>query len=181
MRAVRSSILLKVENSYFEILSFERRTPTVFGRVCGFGCWRDLAGRRSVVTDLMQEVDGLSDEQHLRGRGRRRSQQQQQQRGVWRERFLTVSYLAGLVHGDEGGDHGLPEGVLVVPQTVRLHVGVWSYEELRKNNSTSLDLSQRPDVFLMFRKDLKKNKNWRTWSKKTSTDIQQESEPDVQS
>lgn len=122
MRAVRSSILLKVENSYFEILSFERRTPTVFGRVCRFGGWRDLAGRRSVVTDLMQEVDGLSDEQHLRGgRGRRRSQQQ---RGVWRERFLTVSYLAGLVHGDEGGDHGLPEGVLVVPQTVRLHVGV---------------------------------------------------------
>ena len=41
-------------------------------------------------------------------------------------------YLVGLVHGDEGGDHGLPQGVLVVPEAVRLHVGVGRHEELHE-------------------------------------------------
>ena len=41
-------------------------------------------------------------------------------------------YLVGLVHGDEGGDHGLPQGVLVVPEAVRLHVGVRRHKELHK-------------------------------------------------
>lgn len=47
----------------------------------------------------------------------------------WRHLWWHA-YLACLVHGDERGDHWLPEGVLVVPQTIGLHVGIWCYKEL---------------------------------------------------
>lgn len=45
----------------------EVRAPTVFGRVRGLGRWRDFARRRSVVANLMQEVDGFTDQQNLGG------------------------------------------------------------------------------------------------------------------
>lgn len=43
-------------------------TFTIFRCVCRLGCWCDFARRRSVVTNLMQEVDGFTDQQNLEGR-----------------------------------------------------------------------------------------------------------------
>lgn len=40
---------------------------TVFGRVCRLGRWRDFARRRPVMTNLMQEVNGFTNEQNLEG------------------------------------------------------------------------------------------------------------------
>jgi len=45
----------------------ESESLTIFGRVRRRGRRRDLARRRPVATDLMQEVDGFTDEQNLEG------------------------------------------------------------------------------------------------------------------
>lgn len=49
----------------------EREKLTVFGRVRRLGRCRDFARRRSVMTDLMQEVDGLTNQQNLKRRKKR--------------------------------------------------------------------------------------------------------------
>lgn len=82
------------------------------------------------MTNLMQEVNGFTDEQNLEERGKISRFRPGRINGN-KERLLGQgAYLAGLIHGDERGDHRLPERVLVVPQPVRLHVGVGRDEEL---------------------------------------------------
>lgn len=45
----------------------ELKILTIFGRVCRFGGWCDFAWWRSVVTNLMQKVNGFADQENLEG------------------------------------------------------------------------------------------------------------------
>lgn len=64
--------------------------------------------------------------------------------------MIQVLYLPGLVHCDEGWDHTLPQRVLVMPQSVRLHCWVRGYKEL----NTHIDCQKDFLTFILF--DLRK-------------------------
>lgn len=117
-------------------------THTVFGRVCWLGDRSDFARWCSVMTNLMQEVDGFTNQEHLESSEKAHHSEYGSTplAASWRlegwavktineVRFVSL-YLAGLVHSEERWDHWLPEGVLVVPQTIRFHIRVWCYKKL---------------------------------------------------
>ncbi len=54
--------------------------------------------------------------------------------------MMWVMYLPGLIHGDEGGDHTLPQRVLVMPQSVCLHRWVWGYKELNTGFDCQMEI-----------------------------------------
>jgi len=101
---------------------------TIFRGICGFGRWCDLAWWRSVVTHLMQEVNGFANQQDLTNPEGGDHVQLLLWRNYTRLLFISLyamrAYLARLVHRDERGNHRLPEGVFVMPQAIRLHVGI---------------------------------------------------------
>lgn len=59
-------------------------TLTVFGRVSRLGHWRDFTRRRPVMANLMQEVDGLADQQNLYRNKSEREREREGKPVAWR-------------------------------------------------------------------------------------------------